>query len=81
MGLCKKDVTPLLKHWSYVSLALTHLYIVYKLNSYKYLLGQKLHKIRLSDGDQLPGDHHYACSIVFDGLVHVHFAPRDQYHA
>ena len=24
MGLCKKDVTPLLTHWSYVFLALTH---------------------------------------------------------
>ena len=26
MGLCKKDVTPLLTHWSYVFLALTHRY-------------------------------------------------------
>ena len=24
MGLCKKDITPLLTHWSYVFLALTH---------------------------------------------------------
>ena len=24
MGYCKKDVTPLLTHWSYVFLALTH---------------------------------------------------------
>ena len=24
MGYCKKDVTPVLTHWSYVSLALTH---------------------------------------------------------
>ena len=24
MGLCKKDVTPLLTHWSYIFLALTH---------------------------------------------------------
>ena len=28
MGQCKKDVTPLLKHWSYVFLALTHRYDV-----------------------------------------------------
>ena len=27
MGECKKDVTPLLTHWSYVFLALTHLYV------------------------------------------------------
>ena len=27
MGLCKKDVTPLLTHWSYVYLALTHWYV------------------------------------------------------
>ena len=27
MGQCKKDVTPLLTHWSYVILALTHRYI------------------------------------------------------
>ena len=26
MGLCKKDVTPLLTHWSYIFLALTHRY-------------------------------------------------------
>ena len=26
MGKCKKDITPLLKHWSYVFLALTHRY-------------------------------------------------------
>ena len=26
MGLCKKDVTPLLMHWSYIFLALTHQY-------------------------------------------------------
>ena len=26
MGYCKKDVTPLLTHWSYVFLALTHRY-------------------------------------------------------
>ena len=26
MGLCKKDITPLLMHWSYVFLALTHRY-------------------------------------------------------
>ena len=24
MGYCKKDITPLLTHWSYVFLALTH---------------------------------------------------------
>ena len=24
MGLCKKDVTPLLTHWSYIFLALSH---------------------------------------------------------
>ena len=24
MGYCKKDITPLLSHWSYVFLALTH---------------------------------------------------------
>ena len=29
MGQCKKDVTPLLTHWSYVFLALTHRYILY----------------------------------------------------
>ena len=28
MGLCKKDVTPLLSHWSYVFLSLTHRYEV-----------------------------------------------------
>ena len=27
MGQCKKDVTPLLTHWSYVFLALTHRYV------------------------------------------------------
>ena len=26
MGWCKKEVTPLLKHWSYIFLALTHRY-------------------------------------------------------
>ena len=26
MGLCKKDVTPLLTHWSYIFLALTYWY-------------------------------------------------------
>ena len=29
MGQCKKDVTPLLMHWSYIFLALTHRYIVF----------------------------------------------------
>ena len=29
MGYCKKDVTPLLLHWSYVFLALTHRYVVW----------------------------------------------------
>ena len=29
MGQCKKDVTPLLTHWSYVFLAQTHLYVFY----------------------------------------------------
>ena len=29
MGWCKKDVTPLLTHWSYVFLALTHRYAVH----------------------------------------------------
>ena len=29
MGLCKKDVTPLLTHWSYVFLARTHRNVVY----------------------------------------------------
>ena len=28
MGKCKKDVTPLLKHWSYIFHALTHCAIV-----------------------------------------------------
>ena len=28
LGYCKKDVTPLLTHWSYVFLALTHRYIL-----------------------------------------------------
>ena len=28
MGQCKKDVTPLLTHWSYIFLALTHRYVV-----------------------------------------------------
>ena len=28
MGKCKKDVTPLLTHWSYVFLALTHRYVL-----------------------------------------------------
>ena len=28
MGWCKKDVTPLLTHWSYVFLALTHGYVI-----------------------------------------------------
>ena len=27
MGLCKKDITPLLTHWSYVFLELTHRYL------------------------------------------------------
>ena len=27
MGYCKKDVTPVLYHWSYIFLALTHQYI------------------------------------------------------
>ena len=29
MGYCKKDVTPLLTHWSYIFLALTHRYDLY----------------------------------------------------
>ena len=29
MGYCKKDVTPLLTHWSYIFLALTHRYGIY----------------------------------------------------
>ena len=28
MGYCKKDITPLLTHWSYVFLALTHWFVV-----------------------------------------------------
>ena len=28
MGKCKKDVTPLLMHWSYIFFALTHWYKV-----------------------------------------------------
>ena len=28
MGLCKKDITPLLTHWSYVFRALTHQYLM-----------------------------------------------------
>ena len=32
MGLCKKDVTPLLTHWSYVFLALTHGYLTVELS-------------------------------------------------
>ena len=28
MGQCKKDITPLLMHWSYVFLALTHRYSI-----------------------------------------------------
>ena len=31
MGLCKKDVTPLLMHWSYIFLALTHQFEVWGL--------------------------------------------------
>ena len=27
MGLCKKDVTPLLTHWGYIFLALTHRHV------------------------------------------------------
>ena len=27
MGYCKKDLTPLLMHWSYIFLALTHRYV------------------------------------------------------
>ena len=27
MGKCKKDVTPLLMHWSYIFIALTHQYM------------------------------------------------------
>ena len=29
MGSCKKDITPLLMHWSYVFLALTHWYVLF----------------------------------------------------
>ena len=30
-GQCKKDITPLLMHWSYVFLALTHRYVIAKI--------------------------------------------------
>ena len=33
MGWCKKDVTPLLLHWSYFFLALTHQYACFVFNS------------------------------------------------
>ena len=33
MGLCKKDKTPLLTHWSFVFLALTHQYAVVSIDS------------------------------------------------
>ena len=36
MGLCKKDVTPLLTHWSYVFLALNPRYEVLHQDIYKY---------------------------------------------
>ena len=30
MGQCNKDITPLLTHWSYIFLALTHWYVLHK---------------------------------------------------
>ena len=38
-GLCKKDVTPLLTHWSYVFLALTHLISISKFSPYSHIEG------------------------------------------
>ena len=32
MSYCKKDVTPLLTHWSYVFLALTHRCVIFQLD-------------------------------------------------
>ena len=37
MGWCKKDVTPLLMHWSYVFLALTHWYNVKHSSTLKFV--------------------------------------------
>ena len=37
MGQCKKDVTPLLVHWSYIFLALTHRYLIQSNPSNLYL--------------------------------------------
>ena len=43
MGWCKKDVTPLLTHWSYVFLALTHRYVVkFVENTLVVLTGQSI---------------------------------------
>ena len=42
MGWCKKDVTPLLTHWNYVFLALTHWYIIPFLIQCHKLLSSKL---------------------------------------
>ena len=54
LGYCKNDVTPLLTHWSYVFLALTHRYITLKalfsISSEKLFKAKKIlswHKISI----------------------------------
>ena len=45
MGWCKKDVTPLLTHWSYVFLALTHPWGKIAMQSHLVLLSKSIYPI------------------------------------
>ena len=47
MGLCKKDVTPLLTHWSYVFLALTHRYGIESSDWFKSFTNPSCHDCRM----------------------------------
>ena len=49
MGYCKKDVTPLLTHGSYVFLALTHRYVeMYSLPQQAHSAYSAIHELDLS---------------------------------
>ena len=62
MGLCKKNVTPLLTHWSYVFLAQSHRYqnisvdnsMILALNLHSHGMVLKIWATHTPSGDQGP---------------------------
>ena len=56
MGQCKKDITPLLTHWSYVFLALTHQYVKYTMipSNVKYTMIPSMVEYKSQHFDDMP---------------------------